>query len=393
MIDSHMLQRHERAEAEAAKARNNEAKRAANEPIVANAKQQRDEHKVVVQTSQPQQQQQQPPAPRLSDNAPLLPKLESIYTNQELLSTWYSNCYPSMAKHASIAAPPSIAQYEPYAYQHNQQQHQQTIAHTQLPQPAYTHSSYSQQQQYQPQQAQHQHHYAPHAFQNNLAAYNYQIGIYQQQQQQQQQQQPYGQQQHHFLHPYNQFGHHHQQQQQQTNFEAYTDTATGHLPAVVDRSKQSSPIYDDSLYANKSTTSRDTVHPTLPIKRSASSLSRDRSAPYGTQKPAKRPAHEQPQQQQLLNSLSPSSADINNVCPRSSDALNISPVFVNNLPPQHHNQGGQGKSNYQELNNDSDDSLNLTENFLSQINNQTLQSTNSSTSSFTLSSSATSSTA
>ena len=117
-----------------------------------------------------------------------------------------------------------------------------------------------------------------------------------------------------------------------------------------DQPKQSSPIYDP-MYNNKS----------IPLTAIRSSHGQsNRVAPYSTTRPSKR------------NTASSSSSSNANLVDKSEIPLSVSPVY--NLT----------KLDFEQT----DDSLNITENFMSQMHNQTIQSSNSSasTSSYTLSS-------
>ena len=147
--------------------------------------------------------------------------------------------------------------------------------------------------------------------------------------------------------PYYYYHSHHQPQ--------VPNQISGHVDYMnQDQPKQSSPIYDP-MYNNKS----------IPLTAIRSSHGQsNRVAPYSTTRPSKR------------GTASSSSASNANLADKSEIPLSVSPVYNLN------------KLDFEQT----DDSLNMTENFMSQMHNQTIQSSNSSasTSSYTLSSTTTS---
>ena len=133
------------------------------------------------------------------------------------------------------------------------------------------------------------------------------------------------------------------------------DYASASIQNLQHQPKQSSPIYD-SMYNSKNMHSA--------AIRPSHSYKSNRAAPYITNRPAKAQVSCQ--------------APIIAINSKQDIPLSVSPVY--NMTKL-------------DFNEQSDDSLNLTENFLSQLHNQTIQSTNSSnasSSSFTLSSTASS---
>jgi hypothetical protein len=147
--------------------------------------------------------------------------------------------------------------------------------------------------------------------------------------------------------------HHYQQHQLPTQIlgqQQYLNTS--HVPHQ-DQPKQSSPIYDP-MYNNKSI-------PVTAIRHSHAN-SNNRMAPYSTTRPSKR-------------NTSTNSSSITTMVDKNDLPLSVSPVYnLTKLDFEH-----------------TDDSLNLTENFMSQMHNQTIQSSNSSAStSYALSSTTTS---
>jgi hypothetical protein len=153
--------------------------------------------------------------------------------------------------------------------------------------------------------------------------------------------------------PYYQYHNHHQTQvpnQITGQLDYMSQTGISHQ----DQPKQSSPIYDP-MYNNKSI-------PMTAIRTSHGHS--NRVAPYSTTRPSKR------------NIALISSSSNANLVDKSEIPLSVSPVY--NLT----------KLDFEQT----DDSLNMTENFMSQMHNQTIQSSNSSasTSSYTLSSTTTS---
>ncbi len=151
----------------------------------------------------------------------------------------------------------------------------------------------------------------------------------------------------------------------QPNFNEYSPLNEGQQ--LVDRTKQSSPIYD--IYAVKNM---------LPSANTAkrhhhihSMLKDSRVAPYTTTKPGKR-------------NTTPTNPATNT---STGDSLSVSPVYsIGNSSSNSSGINSSHQSKLEYTHESSDDSLNLTENFLHQINNQ-----NNSSTSFTLSSSASSS--
>ena len=150
-----------------------------------------------------------------------------------------------------------------------------------------------------------------------------------------------------------------QPQFKSSEYASNIQSSNGHFST--EHPKQSSPIYD-SLYSDNANLK--SSHVSAMRSNQTASFKDNRAAPYSTSRPMKRPN---------FNTLPPVSVHHKQV----EVPLSVSPVY--NMTKLDFNSADH-----------SDDSLNLTENFLSQLHNQTIQSTNNSSnassSSFALSS-------
>jgi hypothetical protein len=224
---------------------------------------------------------------------PLL-SVKNIYSNQDLIQNWYNNYYPLQTHHQYHSQIP-LTTTKPTVNGYSNQSYDSFN----YPANGYFYNNQNLSNDYHSFASQNTHNFQAHQSQN---VYNTPVSSYQQDSQQ----------------LFNQ-----QQQQHQS----YDYSPLNGRNELVDRLKQSSPIYD--IYSD--------LKPNL-VKRTAI-LKDNRMAPYSTTRPSMAVKRNQ-------------STNIST----NSDSLSVSPVY--------------NASNNQLNGQESDDSLNLTENFLSPMQNQ-----------------------